>query len=88
MSKNNSNDILPSHFKDANRRYRGNGKNVLDLNLLELESGHKISEWKPTFWARIRILFGSKIYLSVISEGFPPVALSTNKPYYFEGSSK
>lgn len=52
--------------------------------------GVVLTRWKPTFFERIRLLFGGSIYLSAYTFGKPlqPVHLGVERPILEEGETK
>lgn len=38
------------------------------------------SYWKPTWYERIKLLFGGNIRLTIVGSSMPPVCLDTNFP--------
>lgn len=69
-------------FKESNIIYAENQREYLPLHAHKTISGVVTSCWKPSFKERINILFGSNIYLRMLTFNKPlqPVILTINKP--------
>ena len=46
---------------------------------------HLISCWQPSFKERLAILFGRKVWLWILGQSHPPVALGTKSPFSERG---
>ncbi len=83
--------MKPIDFPQASKTL-GSPADILDGScdpLIVFSDGKQcVSKWKPTFWERIKILFGQNIYLGVRSGGTqPPVWMAAEevfqKPPFF-----
>lgn len=63
-----SNDLSKGKNGNGDLHYYSNGKQC-------------VSCWNPSFFERIRILFGGKVWLFLRSATIPPVAVSGKFPF-------
>lgn len=75
------NDIHPIKHEWATVKYTCRTPGVDPIWVLRSIDGALYTAWKPTLWARIRILFGRPIWMGLMSEHFIPVALFSKRPF-------
>lgn len=64
--------------------YATHQRQYIPLPTRRSEDGDVVSRWRPNFWARLALLFGADIYLTVLTFGaaLQPVKVSLEKPEY------
>lgn len=86
--KKHSIGIQATDFKESNVELgRPPGMTEEECTGLHIfTDGHVcISQWRPSFWERLKILFTGRIWLGILSgQSQPPVWLQTNYPFSTE----
>jgi hypothetical protein len=64
--------------------YATHQRQYLPLPTRRSDDGDVVTRWCPNFWARLALLFGADIYLTVLTFGslLQPVRVSLEKPEY------
>ncbi len=74
-------------FKECNVKFAASQPQYKTLDALRIDNDRAdvITCWKPNFMERIRLLFGGKVWLTLLTFNNPlqPILLSTNKKNHF-----
>jgi hypothetical protein len=74
--------MRPVRFEHCNTTLTGEGCGVLPA--LKTDDGYFVSKWRLSLPERIRALICGHVWLSVKSDGHPPVMMMARKPYFFK----
>ena len=82
--------MKPIEFPEMNSVYAKGSKRFAELPAHTTGGGHVITCWKPTFFERLRILFGGKIYCAQLTDkkGLQPQMLTVNRLGLFTYTGK
>jgi len=74
--------LTPSNFPEANVLAGAKQEEYQPLPLHMTECGIATSCWTLSFWQRVKLFFGAKIWLRVMTfnQGIAPVMVSLTKP--------
>jgi len=76
--------VIPVDFPQANRTFT-KPRNMTDAECAPLRvhdtGGGLISCWRPTWRERLSILFRGRVWLWIVAQRQPPVALTARSPF-------
>lgn len=70
--------MKPIKHKKTTRELKHTLDECITLPVVDC-NGVMVSYWQPSFWDRVKILFGQPVRLSVMGEQHPPVAVDTKR---------
>lgn len=75
--------MKPKSFHSKEIKFTSDNDDIDDLPVLKVTYGDLsvglVSHWKPSLADIVRIIFGSGLYLTVLSYNHPPVSILTRK---------
>ena len=77
--------MRPVTFKEQNCVFAENQPEYLPLPVHKTEDGRVISCWRFSFWERLRILWGGKMWFHVLTFNTPLQPQAPTLDYPFEG---